>query len=70
MSEVDFFLPELMTAREVAHCLAVSVRTVWRWTALGLLPAPVRPSRRSTRWRRGEIRRYLDGLGTRCVRTG
>ncbi len=65
MSEVDFFLPELMTVREVARCLAISVRSVWRWTAKGILPAPVRHSRRSTRWRRRDIGDYLDTLQAR-----
>jgi excisionase family DNA binding protein len=54
--------PELMTVRQVARCLAISERTVWRWTAQGVLPVPVRPSRRSTRWRTTDIRDYLDSL--------
>jgi excisionase family DNA binding protein len=62
MSETEWGA-ELMTAREVARCLSVSERTVWRWTAKGVLPTPVRPSRRSTRWRAADIRRYLDNLG-------
>jgi excisionase family DNA binding protein len=53
---------ELLTAREVARCLAVSERTVWRWTAQGILPAPVHPSRRSTRWRASQLRHFLDSL--------
>jgi excisionase family DNA binding protein len=65
MSDVDFILPELMTVREVARCLAISVRSVWRWTAMGRLPPPVRPSRRSTRWRRREIGQFLEALRTR-----
>jgi predicted DNA-binding transcriptional regulator AlpA len=51
-----------MTAREVACLLSVSARTVWRWTALGILPEPVRPSRRATRWRVSDIRHFLDNL--------
>ncbi len=65
MSAPQLVLPDLLTAREVAHCLSVSSRTVWRWTALGILPAPVRPSRRATRWRAGDIRRFLDNLPPR-----
>jgi excisionase family DNA binding protein len=51
-----------MTVRQVARCLAISERTVWRWTAQGVLPVPVRPSRRSTRWRSADIRHFLDNL--------
>ncbi len=62
MSALQVVLPDLMTAREVARCLSVSPRTVWRWTAQGILPAPVRPSRRATRWRAGDIRHFLETL--------
>src|SRR3954447_12543568 len=59
-------VPEgLLTAREVARFLSVSERTVWRWTALGLLPAAVHPSPRSTRWRAADIRHYLENLAPR-----
>jgi excisionase family DNA binding protein len=62
MSVPPVVLPDLMTAREVACLLSVSARTVWRWTAQGILPAPVRPSRRATRWRARDIRNFLDDL--------
>jgi predicted DNA-binding transcriptional regulator AlpA len=65
MSAPQLVLPDLLTAREVACCLSVSPRTVWRWTAQGILPAPVRPSRRATRWRACDIRRFLDNLPPR-----
>jgi len=52
----------LLTARDVARRLSISLRTVWRWTALGLLPPPVHPHSRSTRWRAADIERYLEGL--------
>jgi excisionase family DNA binding protein len=59
-------VPEgLLTVHEVARCLSVSERTVWRWTALGVLPAPVHPRPRNTRWRAVDIRRYLDDLAPR-----
>jgi predicted DNA-binding transcriptional regulator AlpA len=62
MSATPVTASDLMTARDVARCLSVSERTVWRWTRLGILPPPVRPSRRSTRWRAGDVRRFLDSL--------
>jgi|SRR5579875_1148525 len=55
-------MPDLLTVREVARRLSISERTVWRWTALGLLPPPVHPHARSTRWRAADIERYLEEL--------
>jgi excisionase family DNA binding protein len=50
--------PELLRSREVARRLDISVRTVWRWTARGELPAPIRMGR-VTRWRRIDVEEYL-----------
>jgi predicted DNA-binding transcriptional regulator AlpA len=57
----------LLTVRDVARCLSISERTVWRWTALGVLPTPVHPRPRSTRWRAADIRHYLENLQPRPV---
>ena len=54
--------PDLLTVREVARRLSIGERTVWRWTALGLLPSPVHPHPRSTRWLAADIERYLEEL--------
>lgn len=54
--------PDLLTVRDVARRLSIGERTVWRWTALGLLPAPVHPHARSTRWLAADIERYLQEL--------
>jgi prophage regulatory protein len=51
--------PELLKAREVARRLGISVRTVWKWTAEGELPPPVRLGR-VTRWRRRDIEAFQD----------
>jgi predicted DNA-binding transcriptional regulator AlpA len=55
-------IPDLLTVRDVARRLSISERTVWRWTALGILPPPVHPHARSTRWRVADIERYLEEL--------
>jgi predicted DNA-binding transcriptional regulator AlpA len=55
-------MPDLLTVRDVARRLSISERTVWRWTALGILPAPVHLHARSTRWRAADLERYLEGL--------
>lgn len=60
--------PDLLTVREVARRLSISARTVWRWTALGLLPPPVHPHARSTRWRTADIERYLQDLSAHSCR--
>jgi predicted DNA-binding transcriptional regulator AlpA len=55
-------IPDLLTVRDVARRLSISERTVWRWTALGLLPPPVHPHSRSTRWRAADLERYVKDL--------
>ena len=48
----------LMTARETASALAVSVRTLWRLAATGEVPAPIQVGG-STRWVRKQIEAYV-----------
>ena len=48
----------LMSAREVAEYLGVGLRTVWRWNALGNLPAPMRHGR-VVRWKRTEVEDFV-----------
>jgi len=57
--------PDLLTARDVARWLRISERSVWRWTARGILPPPVRPLPHTTRWRVADGRAYLDRLAPR-----
>jgi prophage regulatory protein len=49
----------LLTARELADMLQVSVRTVWRLRSSASIPAPVR-IRGSVRWNRDEVQRWID----------
>lgn len=51
----------LLTAKEVAGTLRVSVRTVWRLVSGRTFPKPVSVGR-CKRWKLSEIERYLDGL--------
>lgn len=51
--------PLLMTAQEVGELLGLSARSVWRLTAIGAAPRPIRLGG-STRWRRSEIERWVD----------
>jgi excisionase family DNA binding protein len=56
---------KLLTVQQVAARLALSVRTVWRRTATGELPAPVRFPGRIVRWRSRDLDRYIDQLPVR-----
>ena len=48
----------LLTAKQLATVLAISIRTVWRLDAAGRLPRPIRLGG-SVRWRGSEIDRWL-----------
>lgn len=49
----------LLTVREVATALKVSVRQVWKLNSSARLPAPVRLSR-SVRWRQDELTAWIN----------
>ena len=53
---------DLLTAQEVAHRLAIGVRTLWRLVAQGKLPQPVRYSRKLVRWKVTDIDGYIQSL--------
>jgi prophage regulatory protein len=50
---------ELFSVKEVASMLGTSRRTVWKLRRVGVLPEPVRLSKRLVRWRRADIDDYL-----------
>ncbi|MBV9124321.1 MAG: helix-turn-helix domain-containing protein [Planctomycetes bacterium] len=50
---------DLLTAREVADRLNVSLRTVWRWAGNQVLPAPFRMGR-IVRWKTRDIDRFIE----------
>ncbi len=54
--------PELMTSQQVAECLSVSVRTLWRLVAAGKFPQPVRYNRKLVRWKSADVTRYIETL--------
>ena len=51
--------PMMMTAEEIAECLQVSTRTVWRLKAKGDLPKSVKVGR-AVRWRRADILQWIE----------
>jgi predicted DNA-binding transcriptional regulator AlpA len=58
---------ELLSARDVAQRLGLSVRTVWRWSMIGHLPPPVRMGTggRTVRWKAAEIERFVQCMKPR-----
>ena len=59
-------MPDLLTVRDVARRLSISERTVWRWTALGLLPSPVHPHLAAAPCA-ADIERYLEELSAHVM---
>jgi excisionase family DNA binding protein len=53
---------QLLTAKEVARRLKIAVRTVYRLTRAGLLPRPLRLTRKIVRWRDQDIDRHMREL--------
>jgi predicted DNA-binding transcriptional regulator AlpA len=58
-------LPLLVSAKTLAVLLSVSEATIWRWDSGGRLPQAVKPSPGVKRWRREEIREWID-VGCPC----
>lgn len=55
----------LMKADQVAACLGISVRKLWRMLAADQFPAAVQIGKRGTRWRERDIGEYINALGGR-----
>jgi predicted DNA-binding transcriptional regulator AlpA len=53
---------DLMSAAAVARRLAITTRTLYRLVEAGLVPAPIRFSRKLVRWRAADIERCLEQL--------
>ncbi len=52
-------IPELLTAREVAHVLRISERSVWRLCAEKKLPAPLHVGG-AARWKKMDIEEWFQ----------
>lgn len=48
-------LPTYLRDIDIARVYSVSRTTVWRWTAEGILPEPIRLGPATTRWRLSDI---------------
>lgn len=59
-------VPELLTQTEARALVGISNSTWHRMRAAGELPDPVYlPTRRAPMWRRGDLLRWLDSLGSK-----
>lgn len=47
----------------LARLLGIATVTVWRWTANGKLPKPVKLSKRVTAWRAEDVRNWMNAQG-------
>lgn len=52
-------MTHLLDIAQVADLLRISRRTAWRLLSRGVLPPPIRLSRRVVRWRANDIERLL-----------
>lgn len=52
--------PNTMRARQAAAYLSVTTKTIWEWARKGILPKPIRLSRRCSVWRVGDLDAFLD----------
>jgi excisionase family DNA binding protein len=59
--------PLLLTAAEVARRLSITTRTLFRLVAAGVLPAPLRFSRKLVRWRAADLDRFLAAWKNRTT---
>ena len=53
---------QLLTVRQVAERLTVSVRQVWRLAARGTIPRPVKLGTRTVRWKLPDLENFLISL--------
>jgi predicted DNA-binding transcriptional regulator AlpA len=61
-TKIETAAPDLLTSKQVAGRLAMSVRTLWRLVAAGRFPPPVRYNRKLVRWKSADVTRYIDTL--------
>lgn len=55
-------LEQFLTAKEVASCLKVTTRTLYRRMDSGNFPRPVKFSENCVRWRERDIRTWISSL--------
>jgi excisionase family DNA binding protein len=54
---------ELLSVRQISNELGISESTIWRWSKLGIITAPI-PIGRQRRWRRSTVDAIKSGAVT------
>jgi predicted DNA-binding transcriptional regulator AlpA len=54
---------ELVDVNGAAAMLSISPRTLYNWKLRHYGPTPVKPTNGLLRWRKGDVRRWIHGLG-------
>ena len=57
----------LLKAGDVARLLKCDTRTVWRWSAVGTIPPPIRIGG-ATRWRRVDLDALIESKADEAAR--
>lgn len=50
---------ELLTVKELAKLLKISIRSIWRYRSMGAIPKPIKVGK-SVRWDRKDIEQWLE----------
>jgi excisionase family DNA binding protein len=53
-------LEQMLTDKEVANVLKLSRSSVWRLAKLGKLPNPVKIGLNAARWKKSELKAFLE----------
>lgn len=54
-------LPNFLSDSQLAAAFNVHRATIWRWTAAGILPRPIKLSTGCTRWKLSDIEQLQEG---------
>lgn len=55
-AQEDLSAPTMLTSKQVAARMDISVRTLWRLLAANKIPQPVRFNRKLVRWRLSDLK--------------
>jgi len=55
-------MKQYLRAEDIAEKLHVSVATIWRWVASGILPKPFKPTQRTTVFNSELVQAALDKM--------
>jgi prophage regulatory protein len=56
-------LAQLKSVNQIAESIGVTPKTIWRWTAAGTFPKPIKLSGGSTRWRAEDVTAWMESKG-------